>query len=138
MKQDISKFFEWTKRKIFHHHSEISHKFYFREREVWWVAFGKNIGLEIDGKWEKFERPGLIVKCRKDMCFILPLTTQIKSPLPWYQVIINIDGKKSAVNVTQGRSISTKRLLRRAGVLDKSMYQQVLKVFIQQFGGVLK
>jgi hypothetical protein len=34
----------------------------FRAGEIWWVEVGVNLGFEIDGKHENFERPVLILK----------------------------------------------------------------------------
>jgi len=93
-----------------------------------------NIGYEVDGKHELFERPVLILKkYSKDMCFVLPLTTQIKNPKPWYQVIVKIEEEINAVNISQGRVISSKRLLRKIIVLDTADYNAVINSFIKSF-----
>ena len=34
----------------------------FHEREVWWCRVGVNVGFEMDGRGETFERPVVIVK----------------------------------------------------------------------------
>lgn len=126
-------FIRWTKRKI-RHHINNNRKIYFREKEIWWVALGKNIGCEIDGKNELFERPVLIIrKYSRDMCFVLPLSTQIKTPKPWYQVIVHLGEEERAVNITQGRSISFRRLLRKQAVLNTQDYNRVIETFILQF-----
>lgn len=36
-------------------------KVYIRAGEIRWIAFGINIGSELDGKGDSFTRPGLIV-----------------------------------------------------------------------------
>lgn len=130
----LEEFINWTKNKI-RHHIKKDKKIYFREKEIWWTALGKNIGFEANGKHELFERPVLIIKkYNAYSCFILPLTTQIKNPLPWYQLIIDSDmKKKSAVNITQGRTISSQRLLRKEKVLDSISYNKVLSVFKEHF-----
>ncbi len=136
VREKVEVFIAWTKRKLFHHfdETEAGKQKYFREKEIWWTALGQNIGYEVDGKHELFERPVLIIKkYSHDMCFVLPLTTQLKTPIPWYHIHIFVEGKKSAVNITQGRSISVKRLLRRVEVLDSKKYIEVIEVFINQF-----
>ena len=106
----------------------------FHEREIWWCSIGINLGDEQDGKNELFERPVLILKkYSKDMCFVLPLTTQIKNPKPWYQVIVKIEEEINAVNISQGRVISSKRLLRKIIVLDTADYNAVINSFIKSF-----
>ncbi len=126
------KVIDWTKKKLEHHCLEK--EIYFREKEVWWVALGKNIGFEVDGKHYLFERPVLILKkYSKDMCFILPLTSKIKPDNPWYQILINISGGISSINLSQGRTISRKRFLRKMGVMDKKEYEIVLRKFKEQF-----
>jgi mRNA interferase MazF len=134
LKEAAQQFIDWTKKKIKHHFDKDPRELYFREKEIWWAALGKNIGYEADGKHELFERPVLVLKkYSKDMCFILPLTTQIKNPLPWYQIAVTLEDKISAVNITQGRSISRKRLLRKAGVVHPEVFTAIVKKFISQF-----
>lgn len=136
LQQSAERFVTWTKRKILHHFNEIEvrKEKYFREKEIWWAALGKNIGFETDGKHELFERPVLILKkYSQEVCFVLPLTSQIKSWRPWYQVLVSIDGENSAVNITQGRSISNKRLLRKMAVLDTVKYNEIVMAFTDQF-----
>lgn len=88
----------------------------------------------MDGKHELFERPVLILKkYSKDICFVLPLTSQVKDPPPWYQVVVSLEGKKSAVNITQGRTISKKRLLRKMEVVDAEAFSSIVKKFVGQF-----
>ena len=36
--------------------------FYFSEREIWWCSVGINVGVEVNGKNSKFERPVLVLK----------------------------------------------------------------------------
>lgn len=133
MEEIIKQFFDWTKRKIFHHLNEVSEKqVFYREKEIWWAALGQNIGFEINGKHEFYERPVLILKkYNADTCFVLPLTTQVKQSNPWYQILVSQD--LGVVNLTQGRTISSKRLLQRQGIMDKDKYEEVLGEFLKQF-----
>jgi mRNA interferase MazF len=107
---------------------------YFREKEVWWAAMGKNIGREFSGKNSLFERPVLILKgYSKDSCFVLPFTSKIKKPLPWYQYEIILKKKKSAVVINQGRILSSERLLRKHSTINKKDYNAIVKKFTKQF-----
>jgi len=130
----LQNFVNWTKKKIRHHSGRQPNNFYFREKEIWWAALGQNIGYEANGKHELFERPVLILKKYSGgMCFVLPCTTQIKSDSPWYQYAIMIDGTPSAVNLSQGRTISTKRLLRKIETADTEVYNDIVEKFSEQF-----
>jgi len=133
LKEIAQQFIEWTKRKI-RHHTEEEKDVYFREKEVWWAALGKNVGYEVDGKHELFERPVLIIKkYSKDMCFVLPFTTKIRKPIPWYQSITKINENPSAVNISQGRTISSNRLLRKEGVIDSDDFNVIIEKFVKHF-----
>jgi mRNA interferase MazF len=132
-KEVAQKFIDWTKKKVRHHIEEDVDK-YFREKEVWWAAMGKNIGYEIDGKNDLFERPVLILKgYSRDMCFVLPLTSKIKNPTPWYQHVVALENGDSAVIISQGKVLSSKRLLRKHDVIDTEDYNAIVEKFINQF-----
>ncbi len=90
------------------------------EREVWWCALGVNIGLEQDGKNELFERPVLILKrYNKNLVLILPVTSTEKDNA--YYVKIK-SAMASSVILSQIRSIDSKRLLRKAGMISMKEY----------------
>jgi len=111
--------------------NENKRELYFYEGQVWWSALGKNIGYEIDGKHELFTRPVLILKkYSSTMCFILPLTTKIKDENPPYQFTFHLNGIKNAVNLTQGRTISVKRLLQKEGNISKKLLYETKDKFI--------
>lgn len=127
-------FVDWTKKKIRHHFAETTKEIYFHEGQIWWATMGKNVGFEMDGKHELFHRPVLILKkYNKDICFVIPLTSQIKCPLPWYQIPLEFDVKPSVVNISQGRTISVKRLLRKENVATVKDFQKITKAFREQF-----
>ena len=77
-------FNEWNeKKKEIHNNISkkdiLDKKVYFKDREVWWVSIGINIGFEIDGKNHDFERPVLIIKkINKNQFWGLPLTSKDK------------------------------------------------------------
>lgn len=95
------------------------------EREVWWVSFGINIGVEIDGKHKTYERPALVLrKFNNQMLWVLPMTSQTKTS-KFHQKITfeNID---YFVALTQLRTISTKRLLRKQGTILQSDFEKII------------
>ena len=131
LKEIADHFLYWTKKKICHHVNESKNKLYFRKREVWWTVLGKNIGFEMNGKHEYFSRPVLIIKkYSKDMCFVLPLTTQIKPDSPSYQYKFYLNKKLNAVNLSQGRTISSKRLMQKEGAVDEKLFEDIIEKFV--------
>jgi hypothetical protein len=52
----------------------------FKEREIFWLRLGKNIGAEEYGKGNEFQRPVLIIKKLTSNIFVgLPLTSTLKN-----------------------------------------------------------
>lgn len=132
--QTLQQFVDWTKKKIRHHINEDSSETFFHEGQVWWMAFGKNVGTEMDGKKEDFHRPALILKkYNKHMCFVIPLTTQIKNPSVWYQVIVPESNKSRVANITQGRAVSPKRFLRKESPISSQDLNKIKTAFLKQF-----
>ena len=39
------------------------------EGDVVWVAIGENVGVEIDGKSEKYSRPVIVLRKHTERCF---------------------------------------------------------------------
>ncbi|MFC1720797.1 type II toxin-antitoxin system PemK/MazF family toxin [Patescibacteria group bacterium] len=119
----LLKFVEWTKLKVRIYISEEELP-YFKEREIWWASLGANIGYEQDGKNEKFERPILILKkFNKDMLWILPLTSKNKTGKYYYQFEYN--GEKYSIILSQIRTISSKRLLRKVRTFSEEEFEKV-------------
>lgn len=76
-KKYIKNFADWNnqKQKIDGYKSQST--LYIKEREVWWISIGINVGAEIDGKNELFERPVLIFrKVGREQFYGLPLTSK--------------------------------------------------------------
>lgn len=94
------------------------------EREIWWVAFGVNVGVEIDGKHNTFERPALVLRrFNLEMVWVLPITSNIKNA-KFYEKL-TFDGKEYFVALTQIRTVSTKRFLRKIGMISKSDFAKI-------------
>jgi mRNA interferase MazF len=97
---------------------------YVHEREVWWCAFGVNVGVEADGKHEDFERPALIVrKFSKDAVLAVALTSRPKRN-PYYREFKHAGATYAAV-ISQVRILSTKRLLRKMYVMDERIFEPI-------------
>jgi mRNA-degrading endonuclease toxin of MazEF toxin-antitoxin module len=81
------------------------------------IAVGVTVGVEIDGKHTTFERPAVILrKLNNQMTWILPVTSQEKDS-PFYQRFTYGD-KTYYAALTQLRTVSTKRFLRKIGMIS--------------------
>ena len=93
----------------------------FREREIWWCSIGINIGHEIDGKNQYFNRPVLILnKFNKRLFWGLPLSTKIKESPHYYS--INFKGNEQSVMLTHLRLYDSKRITHKMGKLTPQQF----------------
>jgi mRNA interferase MazF len=107
----------WNREKKIVDRKEIKRSLFFHEKEVWWCSTGINVGVEVYGKNHNFERPMLILKkFNRDMFWALPLTTKDKIDLFHYK--INRSSVSSSVVISQIKTMSSKRLLRKLGALS--------------------
>ena len=99
----------------------------FHAREIWWCSLGANIGFEQDGKNEFFERPVLILrKFSKELFFGVPLTGQHKEGNEYYYRLV-VDGVPRSVIISQARTLSSRRLLRKIERHGKKSFGEVLE-----------
>lgn len=133
-KKYVKHFDEWAtqKKKINNH--DLKNSLYIKEREVWWISVGINIGDEIDGKNELFERPVLIFrKVGREQFYGLPLTSKEKVG-PFYRLVHYGESIGNAC-LSQLRVFSAKRIIRKIGIIDESEFQELQKAFINFFKG---
>ena len=101
---------------------EIRRDLFFYEREVWWCKLGVNIGVETDGKNDNYERPVLIIKkFNNAMLWIVPLTSKEKNS-PHHMKVAHEAGV-SWICLSQVRTVSTKRLLRKIGMIAEHDFE---------------
>lgn len=104
------------------------------EREIWWISFGVNIGVEIDGKNEYFDRPALVLrKFNRQMVWVLPTTQQARDER--FHERFSFDDRVFFVALTQIRTVSTKRFLRKIGMMPKEDFERIktrIIAFIQK------
>lgn len=87
---------------------------------------GTNIGVEIDGKHELFLRPVIVArKFNKHMLLVIPSTTQTKTS-KYYVQVSGEDEKYYTACISQLRTISSKRLLRKIGTVAEEDYIHML------------
>jgi mRNA interferase MazF len=122
MQKDFDK---WNIEKKVLDNKKINRNLFFHTKEIWWCNAGLNIGVEANGKNENFERPMLIIKkFNSEMLWILPLTT--KEKLDKYHYKINSEHINSWAILTQIKTISTKRLIRKLTTISDSDYFNII------------
>ena len=116
------KFYEWNELKVKLHNNRKEQ--FFKERDVFWVSIGVNIGYEQDGKGEIFSRPVLIVKkYGKNIFFGIPLSTQIKEGSFFFD--FELDGQKSNALLVQARIYDAKRLENKIGKISADDFKRL-------------
>ena len=104
----------------------------FKERDIFYMNMGKNIGFEQDCKGENFVRPVVIIKgFNKNMFFGIPLSTKMKEGKFYYK--FQFQKKDELVEnialLSQMRLFSTKRLLNKIGVISKEDFIKMKNEF---------
>lgn len=123
----LKRFLEWIGLKEKLHNNESVPPF-FKEGEIWWCHYGENVGTEMNGKGDRFTRPVLIYKkYDKYSFFALPLTTKHKNG-SWYLNFVH-NNKQQTIVLSQGRTISFKRLKELVGKVDSTDYKNIKKAF---------
>ena len=103
-----------------------------KEGEIWWCGVGDNVGVEINGKSNRYSRPVLIFKKFSALGFLaIPLTSQ-NHVSDWY-VSFNFKGKKETAVLSQIRTMSTSRLYEKIGTADKTDMLKIRKGFRKLF-----
>ena len=119
-------FDSWNRQKKGIDVQKVHKQLFFSTREVWWSAYGLNIGSEENGKNKNFERPVIIIrKFNAEMIWVLPLTTKQKSGKFYHKLERPLDD--SSVIISQIKTISTKRLIRKIGTITEKDYFEILQ-----------
>lgn len=100
--------------------------------EIWWVAIGENMGVEINGKSSYFSRPVLVFKKFNHLGFMgVPLTTQIHTG-SWY-VDFKFQGKEVCAVLSQAKVFSTTRLYNRLGQIAENDMAKIKEGFFKLY-----
>lgn len=102
----------------------VGREWEFREREIWWMAIGENVGTEVNGKGDNFLRPVLIVrKYGPGGFFGVPLSSQLHEGM-WYT---NFTSKKKehCALLSQAGSFCSYRLY---GFMNKASKEEFAKI----------
>jgi mRNA interferase MazF len=131
MSEIIKKFLDWIRVKE-RLDKDLHKPPLFKDGEVWWVSFGENVGIEINGKSKDFTRPALVLKRLSGEGFMaIPMTTNIKKG-SWY-VQVTLSGKTSNLILSQARVVSSKRLNSKLGELDQEDYLKTVGAFLDLY-----
>lgn len=102
---------------------------FFNEGEIWWCSMGLNVGVEIDGKNENFERPVLIYKKINNKSFIcVPITSKLKNEK--YYIHLKIKNKDTTLCFNQIKTLSSRRLIRRIAKISKNKLNLIDEEFV--------
>lgn len=105
---------------------------FFKERDIFYLNVGKNIGFEEDGKGDNFLRPVLVFKKFNNFIFLgIPLTSKNKNNKKFYfkfSFSLNI---VSYAILSQIRLFDYKRLERKCGVMNIIDFVEIKKTFIE-------
>ncbi len=123
----IKRFLEWIALKEKLHDTHYAPPLV-KERDLWWVSFGENVGSEINGKSLLFSRPGIILKKLSREFYLVALTTSQIKQGTWYTQIRQ-EGKDMFVCLHQVRTIDYRRLSTRLGIVDEEDFGRVKKAF---------
>ncbi len=97
----------------------------FKERDIWWVSIGINVGFEEDGKNLNFVRPVLIVKkFNRELFLGVPMSTKLKENK--YYIRVTFKGKTVSVMSSQIRVLSYKRMWNKLAELDEKDFAAVI------------
>ena len=98
------------------------------QREIWWSHLGINIGSEVCGKNNPFERPVLVLKVfSKNLILVAPLSTKIKDTPNHIEV--RIGQNVSYLMVEHIKTISTKRLSRKISRVENEIFAEIYKKY---------
>ncbi len=116
---------EWFKLKPKINTKKQDRDLYFKEGQIWWCSLGFNIDIEIDGKNEMFTRPVLILKIfSRRHVWVVPITS--KGGFDKYYFRIDLFGTESFLVLSQLRTISSLRLLRKFSYLPEDQYLKAI------------
>jgi mRNA interferase MazF len=130
-KELIKIFADWTKLKIRIHVAD--NLAYPKKKEVWWVSLGQNVGVEANGKNNQFERPAVVLKVFNNQGFLVAPTSSKVKDGPYFIASPDIGGQKGIINLSQIRSISVKRFIRKIGELNDDDFNKIREILNKDF-----
>lgn len=105
-------------------------KVHIRAGEIRWVAFGVNVGSEIDGKGDTFTRPALILHViGSHLALVVPMSTKVKDSAGY--IVFEWKGVQTALCMHQVKIVSQKRVLSRKGRISNGRVRTIKNAFAE-------
>ena len=102
----------------------------FRERDIFFIHFGKNIGYEQNGKGDEFLRPVLVLRKFSNRYFLgIPLSSKEKKGNYFFNFYFKNRYETALLN--QARVFDIKRAKYLLGNLDKKKFLEIKKAFVE-------
>jgi len=118
-----SKFNNWNTLKQDINEKDI--KINIKEKNIYFISIGQNIGTESYGKGEQFLRPVIVYKKLGHNYFLgIPLTSKIKDGSYYFTFNIK-NGKKNTAMLNQIKTFDAKRVVSYAGKLSNNIYKNL-------------
>ena len=98
----------------------------FKEREIWWINLGLNVGNEQCGKGDRLVRPILILKKSNNHFFFgIPLSSVQKDNKYYFN--FEFKGKEQSALMCQAKPFSAKRLCDQYGYVGIEVFNAIRK-----------
>lgn len=100
----------------------------YKERDVWWMSIGHNVGFEENGKNLNFSRPVLVVKgFSAEIFWGIPLTSKTKLGVYYYSFqVTNVTIQSTAI-LSQLKVFDTKRMISKVGMINTNDFNEIKK-----------
>ncbi|MDD2870635.1 MAG: type II toxin-antitoxin system PemK/MazF family toxin [Candidatus Gracilibacteria bacterium] len=118
------KYNKWNKLKQEINSIELK-EFYIKERQVWYIHNGVNVGYESNGKGVDFKRPVLVLKKVGALFFIATMTTKGKNSKFFYKLEDETFGKDSYVTLSQVKIIDKRRFFEHIGIVNVNDFVKI-------------
>jgi mRNA-degrading endonuclease toxin of MazEF toxin-antitoxin module len=132
--EEIKEYSKWFELKPKINSTENSSEIVPKVGQIWWCSLGLNIGIEIDGKNELFERPVFIFRVfSKDHIVIFPIASEVNATgfsIPISDSHMDVFGN---ILLSQIRTISTTRLIGYICRVSPDFYKTLRYRFIELF-----
>lgn len=102
----------------------------FKDREIFHMRMGHNIGHEQNGKGDEFLRPVIVLKrLSRDMFIGIPLSSKLKEGSFYHTVTFKKNGvqTQNRAIIAQIKLFSAQRLLKKIGMIDKNEFNVLKK-----------
>ncbi len=111
-------------------------KVYFKERDIFYIKIGENIGFEQSGKGDMFLRPVVVLKKFNNNFFMgVPITTTIKKGIYYFE--FKFTNKKSNAILSQMKSFDIKRIKHKIGMISERNFIKLKSKITNLYGNML-